>query len=119
MPATLPADRGQNYDFITLALALGLIAAPWALGYSGDRVATGASGVAGAAIVACAIVAMTEFTRLFREVDLALGVLTGLAPWLLGFAGDRRALTAHLIVGAVVAAFSALELWWWRRAPRA
>ena len=108
------------YDGATLIVAILLMAAPWILGYSGDRAALASSLVAGLAIAACAIVAMTEFTRLFEEVDIALGALTAAAPWLVGFAHDRAALHAHLAVGFLVMLISVGELFLLRgRRPHA
>ncbi|MDE2361866.1 MAG: SPW repeat protein [Hyphomicrobiales bacterium] len=110
-------EKIDAWDGVNLALAAALVFAPWALGYSGDRAAVGSSVVAGLAIAACAIVAMTEFTRLFEEVDIALGALTAAAPWLIGFAHDRAAVHAHLAIGFLVMLLSAAELFLLRRRP--
>ena len=113
-------EKTDAYDFITLILAVALIAAPWALGYSGDRTAIASSVVAGLAIGACAVVALTEFTRLFEEIDVALGALTVAAPWIVGFAHNRHAVIAHVVVGGLVVLVSLSELFLLRgRPPRA
>ncbi len=62
------------------------------------------------AIFACVISTVSEYTRAFREIDLALGVLTAAAPLFLHFGSDRRAVIAHLLVGGAVALISAGEL---------
>jgi hypothetical protein len=110
-------DKIDAWDGVTLVLAVGLLAAPWALGYSGDMAALACSLLAGLAIGACAIVALTEFTRLFEEIDVALGALTAAAPWLAGFAHDRRAVTVHLAAGGLIALVSLGELFWTRSQP--
>ena len=110
-------DKTDAWDGVTLIVAIGLLAAPWALGYSGDRAAVGSSLVAGLAIGACAIIALTEFTRLFEEIDVALGVLAAAAPWIAGFAHDRHAMIAHVVGGGLVVIVSIGELLWLRNRP--
>lgn len=104
------ADDRSWYDSIVLICALGLIAAPWIFGYAADHNAAISSCVAGLAIAACGISGLFEYKRLFREVDVALGLLTAAAPWLLRFTGDHKALTVHLIAGGLVGIISAGEL---------
>ncbi len=102
-------DARSRFDGVILILAILLIAAPWLLGYAGDHDAMATSLIAGLAIFACVICTFSEYTRAFREVDLALGVMTAAAP-LLHFSSDRRAVLVHLFVGGVVALISAGEL---------
>jgi hypothetical protein len=45
---------------------------------------------AGLAICACAISTLSDYKRAFREIDLALGLLTAAAPNFFQFASDRR-----------------------------
>jgi hypothetical protein len=45
---------------------------------------------AGLAICACAISTLSDYRRAFREIDLALGLLTAAAPNFFQFASDRR-----------------------------
>ena len=108
-------QKDDSYDYLTLALAIALTGAPWALGYSGDHAATIASSAFGVAIAACAIIALTEYTKQFEEVDIALGALCVAAPWIVGFAHNRNATLAHVAIGALVAVVSAGEVWWLRR----
>jgi hypothetical protein len=103
-------DARSRFDGVILVLAILLIAAPWLLGYSGDRDATATSLVAGLAICACVISTVSDYTRAFREIDMALGVLTAAAPLFFRFGGDRRAIVAHLLVGGAVTLISAGEL---------
>ncbi len=103
-------DARSRFDGVILTLAILLIAAPWLLGYSGDHDATATSIVAGLAICACVISTLSDYTRAFREIDLALGLLTAAAPFFFHFGSDRRAVIAHLVVGGTVALISASEL---------
>ncbi len=114
---TLSAAR-TRLDGVVFILALALIAAPWLLGYSSDGDATATSLVAGLAILGCVISTFSDYTRAFREIDAALGVLTAAAPFFLRFGGDRRAVIAHLLVGGAVALISAGELLSWKAQPQ-
>lgn len=66
--------------------------------------------VGGAFIACCTISALGGLPKLFGEVDIALGALIAIAPWLLGFAHDHKATTAQLALGLLVALVSAAEL---------
>ena len=86
------------------------MAAPWILGFSNDHAAMACSLVAGAVLASCSISALGGFFRLFGEVDVALGVLIAVAPWLLGFGRDHRAAWALVVLGLLAALVSAMEL---------
>ncbi len=99
------------YDSVLLILAVLFIASPWMLGYSGDRHASISSCFLGAAIAVFVISTMSEYSRIYREAIVALGGLAAAAPWLLRFAADHRAATAHVVIGCLVIIISAGELW--------
>jgi hypothetical protein len=102
-------DSRSRFDGVILLLAILLVSAPWLLGYSGDHDATATSLVCGLAICACVICAFSEYAHGFREVDLALGVLTAAAPFF-HFGGDWRFAMLQMLVGSAVALISAGEL---------
>lgn len=110
-------QRNDSYDGVTFGLAVALIAAPWVLGYSSNEAATASSLVAGLAIAACAIIALTEYTRLFEEVDATLGLVTIAAPWAFGFSHIRVAVLTHVAIGGLISLISAGELVLLRRSP--
>lgn len=110
--------EGRPYDVISLILGGIIFIAPWAFGYSGDTTAMAVSWVAGVLIVVCAAIALSQYTRLFREINIALGILTAAAPWIARFNTDDAATSAHVILGILVAVVSAGELLIWRgRSP--
>lgn len=114
--ATIGSQPASNrLDIITLLLGAALVAAPWVLGYGGQERASATSVVLGLAIAACAVVALAELPHLFEEVDVVLGVLAAVSPWLVGFAQVPHAAIAHVAIGLGVAALSLGELWWERR----
>lgn len=114
METVRPSVASNKYDFVTLALGVLFLAAPWAFGYARVEAAAAASIVAGLAIVACAVVALAELPHMFEEVDAALGVLAAAAPWYAGFAAQRQATLVHVALGLAVTFVSLAELWWER-----
>jgi hypothetical protein len=44
-------------------------------------------------------------------IGLAIGLWAMVSPWLLGFADLRPAMWTHIIIGLLVAALAAIELW--------
>jgi hypothetical protein len=108
MSDQVTTDARTRFDGVILILAILLIAAPWLLGYSGDYNTAAMSVACGLVLCACVISTLSEFTRVFREINLALGIMTAVAP--LHFGSDRRAIIAHLLVGGAVALISGAEL---------
>jgi hypothetical protein len=104
----------RSIDTICLLLSVGLAVAPWILGYSNDHAKALASCFLGIAAAICIISSLSEHTRLFREVEILMGVVIAAAPWLLRFAGPNKATVMHLIVGVIIAALSAGEVWFLR-----
>jgi hypothetical protein len=66
--------------------------------------------IIGFAIAALAIDAIAAFARWEEWLHLALGLWATAAPWVLGFHGTA-AMTVHVIIGLLVAALAAAELW--------
>lgn len=104
-------------DSINLVLGLALFLSPWVLGFAAERVPAWNAWVSGAAVGVVAAVALAAFAEWEEWLNLALGVWIALSPWLLGFAGIAGALWAHVILGVVVAAVAAGELWLKRQSP--
>jgi hypothetical protein len=111
------SNDNRSIDTISLILSLALAVAPWMLGYATDHAKAAASCFLGIVAAVCIISALSEHTRLFREVEILLGVLIAAAPWLLRFAGANKATAAHLIIGVIIAALSAGEVWFLRGPP--
>lgn len=110
----LNSSEGRPYDILSLILGLLIVIAPWAFGYADDVTAAATSWIAGVFIIVAAAIALSRYTRLFREVNVVLGVLTALAPWLLRFESNATAAVALAILGFLVAFISAAELLVWR-----
>ena len=104
-------------DLVNVVLGLCLVFAPWALGFTSEMAATRNAWIVGAAIALIALGALFAFREWEEWVNLALGVWAILAPWLLGFATVAAALYAHVIIGLIVGALAALDLWMIRNRP--
>lgn len=115
--ANLTGWRRDLVDWINLVLALALFLAPWALGFAGDTAPAWNAWVSAAAITALAFAAIQAFAEWEEWINLAFGLWVVIAPWALGFAGTSTALWSHVLLGALVAALSAWNLWLIRQAP--
>ena len=105
--------RGVALDLINLVLGLVLLIAPWLLGFVSD-VATLNAAMCGAVITLVALEALIAFVEWEEWINLAVGLWVAASPWLLGFGAEMR---IHVIVGVLVAAIAATELWLVHRAP--
>lgn len=110
----IDSSEGRPYDIVSLILGLVILIAPWAFDYAGDTTAAAISWIAGVFIIVAAAIALSRYTRLFREVNVVLGILTALAPWLLRFEANAKAAIVLAILGFLVAFVSAAELLLWR-----
>jgi uncharacterized membrane protein HdeD (DUF308 family) len=103
--------RKSAQDWIMLVCGVLLFVAPWVMGFSGDVAAASAAWVGGIVIAAIAIAALFQFAEWEDWVALVAGVLTIVAPWVLGFAGLRYAAWAFVALGLIVALASVSEIW--------
>ncbi len=97
-------------DVINLVLGAWLFVSPWVFGFADGTVAWNAW-IVGALIALVAIAALMAFTEWEEWANLLLGLWAILAPWNLGFDGNKAAMANHVIVGVIVAALAAIELW--------
>lgn len=121
-------------DWAMLILAAWLFVSPWVLGFAagmapataegeaaaateGGRLAAWNAWIVGAIVAALAIAAAVRFAEWEDWVNLVLGAWLVVAPWALGFAALAAAAWNHVIVGALIAALAAWELWDARHAP--
>ena len=104
-------------DWINLVLAACLFASPWVLGFVDGQVAAWSAWASAVVIGVLAIAAIVAFTEWEEWVNLALGAWVVLAPWILGFSGLGYARSAHVVLGILVAAVAAWELWQIRHEP--
>jgi uncharacterized membrane protein HdeD (DUF308 family) len=98
-------------DWINLICGVLLFLSPWALGFSGDLTAARTAWVGGVVFFIVALGAMVQFAEWEEWIELVVGVLVIIAPWVLGFAAVHAALWSCVVLGVIVVLSSISELW--------
>ena len=99
-------------DIVNIVAGLALVLSPWLLGYAvAEAYAVWHACIAGIVIVLLATGALLAFRQYEEWANLAVGLWTLPAPWLLGFSAVTAAMWTHVIVGIVVAVLAATSLW--------
>ncbi len=95
-------------DLVNAVLGIWVIISPWALGFDGSSMAMSNAVIVGALLVATALGA-AFVPRAWEEwTEAGIGLWLVVAPWVLGFSGNRNAMLSAVITGAIVVA---LALW--------
>jgi hypothetical protein len=112
-------ERGELtvMNIVNALLAAFLFISPWLFGFSETQTASWNAWICGLAIVVLAIAAVSALYEWEEWANVALGLWTAVAPWILGFAGIAAAMWTHVIVGLAVAVLAAVELWLLRGSP--
>jgi hypothetical protein len=97
-------------DVANLILGAFLFFSPWIFGFDAGPASQNAY-VAGIVIAVLAIAALAAFAVWEEWLNLIVGLWTLIAPWVLGFQANTKAMTVHVIVGIAVAVLAAVELW--------
>lgn len=95
-------------DAVNALLGACLVLSPWAVGFSGDLVASANAVIVGAALVAAALGAMLVPRAWEEWTEAVLGLWLVVSPWSLGFSPNATARNAMLITGVAVVV---LALW--------
>jgi hypothetical protein len=95
-------------DIANLVLGLLLALSPWIAGYSGQPAQNAV--ISGLVIAGLSIAALAAFAQWEEWLNLLLGLWVLVSPWALGFQGTTAA-TVHIVVGILVAALAAIEMW--------
>lgn len=127
MTSTARSDRWR--DWVILALGAWLFLSPWILGFTvgvpvegveaaaGFTTAAWNAWIVGVLIVALALWAALRFAEWHDWATGVLGVWLVASPWILGFAALTAALWNHVVVGLLIVALAAWELWEVRQQP--
>jgi uncharacterized membrane protein len=89
-------------DGATLAAGIWLLISPWAVGYAGDSAAMGNAVIFGIAIIIYSGVELSVPRPWEEWLMMAAGVWLIIAPWVLVFGAETRAVWDSVIVGIVV-----------------
>ena len=121
--ARMAQSKERWRDWVMLVLGAWLFLSPWILGFAGGVPVGAEQAIAGPAaaawnawvvgvvIAALAIWAIVMFAEWQDWLNGILGVWLVIAPWALGFSSLAAASWNHVIVGLLVVACAAWELW--------
>ena len=126
MATNARSDRWR--DWAMLVLAVWLFLSPWIFGFAaaapgGEAVAAGFTTAAwnawilGVVIAVLALWAAFQFAEWHDWANGVLGIWLVVSPWILGFAALTAALWNHVVVGLLIVALAAWELWDVRHQP--
>jgi hypothetical protein len=96
-------------DVVNLILGIILFLSPWMFGFEAGSASQNAH-VSGIVIAVLSIAALAAFTEWEEWLNLVVGLWVLVSPWILGFQGSK-AMTVHVVIGAIVAILAAIELW--------
>ena len=96
-------------DVANLILGMILFFSPWLFGLSSGAQWQTAS-IVGILIAVLSIAALAAFAVWEEWLNLVAGLWLIVSPWLLGFQ-ESNAMTIDVLIGAVVAALAAFEVW--------
>jgi predicted MFS family arabinose efflux permease len=109
-------------DPVNAIVGVGLILAPWSLGFQAERAAMANSVVVGLGLLAFALAAMFLPRAWEASSELVLGLWLIASPWVLQFNAISLARNAAIATGIVI---TALAVWvllankdyraWWRK----
>ena len=127
MTSNVRSDRWR--DWVMLVLGAWLFLSPWIAGFTAVVPVEGADAAAGFTTAAwnawivgvvVAAIALWAALRLAEWQDWAngvLGVWLVVSPWIIGFAKLTAALWNHVVVGLLIVALAAWDLWDVRHQP--
>jgi hypothetical protein len=93
-------------DPVIALLGAWLAISPWVLGLQANTAVLAGSVIVGLVLIAAAIAAMYAPHIWEHWVTALLGALTGISPWLLGYAENQTAVISAAIVGIAVLVLS-------------
>ena len=101
--------KPKLFDLANLILGAILLFSPWVFAYPAGLESQNAQ-ISGIAIVMLSIAALAAFAVWEEWLNLVVGLWTIVSPWVLGFP-DSTATNVHVMIGIIVAALAAFELW--------
>lgn len=113
MPSSIDSRRTEDtaIDVANVVAGVALALTPWIFGYASQSAAAWSAWVLGVVIAIVAVGALVSFRRWEEWINLVLGLLAVIAPWVLGFSSVPGATYAHVVLGLIVLVLAAIELW--------
>jgi heme/copper-type cytochrome/quinol oxidase subunit 3 len=96
-------------DLANLILGAVLIFSPWIFGFAAGAQSQNAW-ITGIVIAVLSVAALAAFAEWEEWLNLVAGLWAIASPWVLGFQ-ETTAMTVHVVIGVIVAALAAVELW--------
>jgi hypothetical protein len=112
-------ENKHPQDWANLVLGALLFLSPWVLGFATEQYAAWNAWISAVVIAALAIGALSAFQEWEEWLNLIAGIWVVAAPWVLGFAAITLAMWTHVVLGLLVAAVAAWEIWEVRHQPHA
>lgn len=110
-----PSDRALAsrtwVDWLTLALGIAIVLAPWVTLETGDRSVVINAAVAGVAVMLLAELDLQSVRRWTEAGQVMLGLWVAASPIALGYGGGGALRFWHFFAGMLVAALGAVALW--------
>src|SRR5215211_6232458 len=103
----------RTCDVLNLILGAFLFFTPWIFGFAAGAQTQNAM-ISGIIIAVVSIAALAAFMEWEEWVNLVVGLWVLVSPWILGFA-NTTAMQVHAVIGILVAAIAAVELWMMHR----
>lgn len=97
--------------WLNLVFAVILFASPWMFGFSGEPLAAWTAWGTAVVIALLAIAWNVRFADWQAWASLIVGLWLIPSPWILGFANIPMAKWTQLVLGVLIVAVTALELW--------
>ncbi|MER8637764.1 SPW repeat protein [Mesorhizobium sp. M1088] len=117
MEKWLKSETRPVIDILNVIAGIALVLSPWFLGFAAEPHAAWNAWIAGAVIALIAVGALVAFHAYEEWANLVVGLWTLISPWVLGFSALAAAMWAHVIVGVIVAALAAGNLWFFGDRP--
>lgn len=112
-------EHKHPQDIANIVLAAVLFISPWVLAFSAEQSASWNAWISAAVIAVLAIGALSFFQEWEEWLNLIAGIWVVVSPWILGFAAITNAMWTHVVIGLLVAAAAAWEIWEVRHQPHA
>ena len=106
-------SSGKLYDVVNLLLGMVLFFSPWLFHFA----VGGPAQIIGILIAVLSMAALAAFAVWEEWLNLVAGLFLIASPWLFDLQ-NSDAIRLHLVIGTIVAALAAVELWLasWKRA---
>ena len=108
MPAARFTPPRQWEDWLSWALGLWMLIAPWALRFEFQAAATKACVITGVLLILVEAVTLSAFRAWEEWLNVVLGAWLIVAPWVVGTSGG--AMANFIIVGLLVLALAIYEM---------